>query len=71
MAERRLTPEQMNTIAEWVFDMCEEYDLPLTANTPRIQNGQQLRHAGEFTREVFDLVEGILAQHLENEKNDE
>lgn len=56
-----LTNEQHDLINEWVFDMCEEYDLPLTNNEPRAQNGVQLRHIGEFTGDLMDLVKGIKA----------
>jgi hypothetical protein len=60
--ESPLTNEQHDLIAEWVFDMCEEYDLPFTNNEPRIQGGVQLRHVGEFGGDLLDLIKGIVEQ---------
>lgn len=62
MSDTTLTNEQRDLINEWAFDMCEEYDLPLTNNEPRVQNGIQLRHIGEFTGDLMDLIKGIVSQ---------
>lgn len=56
-----LTDEQRDLVAEWVFDMCEEYDLPFTNNEPRVQDGVQLRHVGEFAGDLLDLVTALMA----------
>lgn len=46
--------EQLN---EALFDIADKYEAAVTNNEPRIQNGQQLRHVGDF---IGDIKEAFL-----------
>lgn len=44
-------------IAALAFDLAERYDLPLTNNEPRVQDGQQLHHIADFAADIERAVE--------------
>lgn len=62
-AENDAVPAALHdALIEWVFDACEKYDLPLTNNEPRIQDGVQLHHIGDFTGDLLAVVRRALTR---------
>lgn len=47
-----------------LFDLADKYDVPLTNNGARVQDGQQLREVGDFVGDIITAVMGAIAGTL-------
>ncbi len=65
-----MTTEAVDVFWERIWDLDGNYDLPLTNNTPRIQDGVQLYAAVNFGMDVLALFAKVLNVQAGLEKSD-
>lgn len=49
--------DEAEDFAEAIWHIGEKYEVPLTNNYPRWQDGRYLRHCGDFYGDIMDAVD--------------
>ena len=58
--KEKLTMEAYEEFWDAIWDLDEQYGLPLTNNEPRIKDGRQLHEIAEFGMDVLEIAAKVI-----------